>query len=338
MARAAGNSRLAVTIDLHAPGRHVGDVMLKWSDNANPLGHYPIPIISLKGGSGPTLLVLGGAHGDEFEGPAAIMRLAATLSHHDLAGQLILMPALNAPALGVSSRVSPLDGVNLNRAFPGDADGGPTSALAHYIESVLMPRCDAVIDLHSGGKASWFAPCALATRTADTQLSAQNDALACAFGLPLIWVLGENNDDRSVNAAAERAGVPMIAAELGGGGGVDPDVTDLAERGLRQCMQHLDMIPGDLPSHTTPHRVTLAASQDTLFAPSDGLFDRKFSAGQHVKANQTAGTLHFPLEPARTAQQLTFPRSGFVLAHCTRGIVARGEMLALVVQSLPKGQ
>ena len=56
--------------------------------------------------------------------------------------------------------------------------------------------------------------------------------LAHLFGLPLIWRLGAMNDARSVNSAAERAGVPMIATELGGGGGCDPAVTDPAEAGI----------------------------------------------------------------------------------------------------------
>ena len=64
---------------------------------------------------------------------------------------------MNAPALMDSSRVSPLDQITMNRAFPGDADGGPTQMLAHFIETRLLPLCDAAIDLHSGGKAAIFA-------------------------------------------------------------------------------------------------------------------------------------------------------------------------------------
>ena len=186
----SSESRLQLAIDLDGPGRCIGDLMLRWSDNANPLGYHPIPIISIRGGDGPVVLIIGGTHGDEFEGPAAIMRLAQKLAPDALSGQVILIPALCAPALAAASRVSPLDGANLNRAFPGDPDGGPTAMLAHFVETVLMPRCDAVIDLHSGGMAAFFQPCALATRTADASLYGRNLDLARAFGLPLIWVLG----------------------------------------------------------------------------------------------------------------------------------------------------
>ena len=198
MTQSSGPSRLTLTIDLDKPGRQTGDLMLRWSDNTIPLGYHPVPMISLKGKDGPTVLILGGTHGDEFEGPSAIMRLAQELDPATLSGQIILIPGLNAPAFAASSRVSPLDNGNLNRAFPGDPNGGPTAMLAHFVETQLIPRADFVIDLHSGGKASYFQPCALATRTDDADLYRANLDLAHAFGLPLVWVLGPYNDNRSI--------------------------------------------------------------------------------------------------------------------------------------------
>ena len=325
-------SRLSPGIDLSAPGHHSGDLRLKWSDNSSPLGYHPIPMISIRGGDGPVVLITGGTHGDEFEGPAAIMRLAGRLDPADLLGQVILMPALNAPALVASARVSPLDGANLNRAFPGDPDGGPTAMIADYIET-LLPRCDAAIDLHSGGRASVFAASALATQTTDPALYARNLALARAFGLPLIWELGGQNDNRSLNGAAERAGIVMIAAELGGGGGVDPAITDAAEAGLIRALTHLGVLSGTAPL-SDPRRVEIRAPQHTLYAPADGIFDRSVSAGQDVQAGDPAGRFHFVMEPERPSRPVLFPADGFVLAHTARGYVKRGDLLALVAQDV----
>ena len=335
MPDAKQKSRLALTFDLDASGRNQGDIMLRWSDNAMPLGYYPVPVISIKNGEGPTALIIGGTHGDEFEGPAAIMRLAASLTPSDISGQLILIPGLNAPAFRDSSRVSPLDGANLNRAFPGDADGGPTAMLAHFLETEIMPRCDAVLDLHSGGKASFFQPCTLATRTRNPDLFEANLALARAFGLPFLWVLGATNDNRSVNSAAERVGIPMIATELGGGGGVDTEITNRAERGLRNCLVHLGMVSGAV-TPVTPRMIEIASPHHSLYAPGVGLFDRAVSAGTDVKAGQSAGRLHFPSEPARDSVDIVFPRNGYVLAHANRGMVQRGDLLVLVAQDVPK--
>lgn len=319
------SSRVSTDIDLAMTGRQIGDLRIRWSDNRCPLGHYPVPIVCIAGDSGPTVLLTGGVHGDEFEGPAALMRLAHSLSPNDVVGRIILLPTLNAAAVCESSRVSPLDGVNLNRAFPGDPDGGPMQMLADFVETVLLPECDAAIDLHSGGKASVFAPCTLAQL--DGAQGAANLALAEAFGAPYLWVSGEGNDDRSLNAAASRQGVSMIAAELGGGGGCDPGMTDFAEAAVQRCLNHLGLT--DLPVAAGAALETLRP-EISLTAPASGLFDRRFAAGDRVEAGQLAGHLRFVDEPVREPLAVNFPSAGRVLAQTNRGHLARGELIALV--------
>ncbi|MEM9250433.1 MAG: succinylglutamate desuccinylase/aspartoacylase family protein, partial [Pseudomonadota bacterium] len=329
---------LIVTTDLDSPGRHFGDAMLRWSDTTSPLGYHPVPVTSLKGQPGQTLLIVGGTHGDEFEGPAALMRLVHDLDPDALAGQIIALPAFNARAVEATTRTSPLDGANLNRAFPGDPLGGPTAMLAHFLETELLPRCDAAVDLHSGGKASFFTPCALPTQTADTGLAEANMALARVFGLPTIWRLGAHNDARSVNSAADRAGVPMIAAELGGGGGVDPGITNAAERGLRNILKHVGILPGSPEAPPQQRIVEIADPRDSLYAPATGLYDRALTAGQSVQAGDPAGRFHFLMEPERAPLQLVVPHDGYVLAHTQRGYVTRGDLLALIVRDVDETQ
>ncbi|NNE81251.1 MAG: succinylglutamate desuccinylase [Silicimonas sp.] len=327
-------SGMLVTTDLAALGQHFGDAMLRWSDNSNPLGYHPIPVISLKGGEGPVVLLTGGTHGDEFEGPSAIMRLVQRLDPSLMHGQIIAIPALNMPAVSVSSRVTPLDGANLNRAFPGDSQGGPTAMIADFLQAQILPLCDAAIDLHSGGRASFFQPCTLPTKTPDAELASTNMDLAHAFGLPLIWRLGPLNDNRSLNGAAERAGVPMIATELGGGGGVDPDITDAAETGILNVLRHLGVLDGEPAPAPGQRTVELVEPGDSLFARADGLFDRAIRAGQDVVAGDFAGQFHYVGEPERPSDTLRIPRDGMVLAHSNRGMVKRGELLALIVRDV----
>ena len=323
-------TRIRTNLDFAAKGRQTGDLRLKWSDAAMPLGYWPIPAALMANGDGPTLLLTGGTHGDEFEGPTALMHLVNNFDPGRLRGRLIVLPALNAPAVSRSSRVSPLDGGNLNRSFPGDANGGPTAMIAHFVEEVLLPICEAAIDFHSGGKASVYADCALAARSDEPKLHSANLTLAKAFGAPLMWILGDQNEDRSLNAAARRKGVPMIATELSGGGGVDRDSVDLALDGIQRCMRHLGMIEDAPPSRYEPRLVEIASPDQTLHAPFQGLFLPAFDPGDIVKAKERAGTLYPLFEPERPPLELTFPTSGFVLARINRGLVERGEMLATV--------
>ena len=226
-------------IDLATPGKHEGHFALIHSDNGHPLGVHMIPAMSIVGGEGPSVLLVGGVHGDEYEGPVALMRLFQSLATADISGRLIFLPMANAPAMRAGTRCSPLDGGNLNRAFPGDPKGGPTAQIAHLISDCLIPAMDAVIDLHSGGKAAWFVPSALAARSRDGGLDVANMALATAFGTEVIWVLPSGPEVHSLNGAATRHGVPCIAAELGGAGRVGRAPLAAAEDGLRRCLTFL---------------------------------------------------------------------------------------------------
>ena len=100
-------TRLEVNISLELPGKRAGDIMLRWSDNARPLGVYPIPVACVVGKPGPTALLVAGVHGDEFEGPVALHRLFEETEPDQITGRLIILPAFNCPAILNSQRVSP---------------------------------------------------------------------------------------------------------------------------------------------------------------------------------------------------------------------------------------
>ena len=327
-------SRIHCPLDLTGPGKRAGALQLPHSDNANPLGFYPIPMMAVVGAPGPTTLLTGGVHGDEFEGPVALLDLYRQLDPSALKGRLLILPALNAPALRAAARVSPLDGGNLNRAFPGDPSGPPTAMIAHLVESLLMPQCEAAIDLHSGGKAAFFAPSALAARAADGALDPENMALAEAFGAPVIWVLGRHNEDRSVNAAATRQGVRMIATELGGRGTVTPDILALAKRGLRRCLARLGHIEEALEPLPAPLRVEIGAADHKVYCPSAGLYEPVVEAGVPVSEGDLLARLHSLEAPDEAPRELRAPTDGLLLAVASRGIVAQGDFAGLVAQEL----
>ena len=87
-------------------------------------------------GDGPTLAVLAGVHGDEYEGIRAIPRIFRALDQADLRGRLIAVPVCNVPAYRTATRSSPIDGLNLARVFPGDPRGTVTQRIAHVVTEV----------------------------------------------------------------------------------------------------------------------------------------------------------------------------------------------------------
>ncbi len=112
-----------------------------------------VPLILVNGSRpGPRVVITGGVHGGEFIGVDAATRLAGLLEPDEVAGQLVICPVANPPAVyGGRLNISPLDGVNINRVFPGDKDGGPTDRMAAWLFEHLIDGADAYVDLHSGG-------------------------------------------------------------------------------------------------------------------------------------------------------------------------------------------
>lgn len=330
-------TNISATIDFDAQGRQIGDLRLPWSGNEQPLGYHPVPVAVMKNGDGPTLLLAGGTHGDEYEGPALLMQLLHSITPDQLQGRLIIFPALNAPAVTAGARCSPLDDGNLNRAFPGDGSGGPTAMIARFIEDVVLPECNAAIDFHSGGNAYVFAPLAmvyLGARTADKR----SLGLAEAFNAPYTWA-AEFTEQTTFNAAAIRKDVPMFATELGGGGNVDPHMVQLARDGLFRVMHSLGMLDDSvgIPAAGNASVNVEVGRSGKLHATAEGLFLPAVTLEQPVKSGDAAGMLYSVTEPERAPSAVRFIENGIVLSLVSRGMVTRGDLLVMTGNTVKAG-
>src|SRR5437773_2201322 len=116
-------SQIRATLDFDRPGVTHGHLCVPYSYNLGGWANLLVPITVVANGKGRTALVTAGNHGDEYPGQIAILRLMRELRPEQVRGRIILVPMLNLPACKVSTRLSPLDGKNFNRSFPGKADG-----------------------------------------------------------------------------------------------------------------------------------------------------------------------------------------------------------------------
>jgi predicted deacylase len=323
---AAVLTRIACSIPLDVPGRHIGHLAVPFSDDAHAYGVIPVPIAVLGGGDGPTVLLTAGVHGDEYEGQIVLRRLLRTLDPARLAGRLIVLPALNLPAVRAARRTSPVDGANMNRAFPGDPDGGPTAQIAHYVEAVLLPRCQAALDLHSGGTASEYLPCSYVY--AGGAMAAAKMAMADAFAAPIAIVVGATAETRSLSAACERQGVKMIATELAGGGFVSHAALALADAGTRAVLRHLGVLPADPEDATRrTRRLQVPDRSHFLVCPANGLFEPLVTLGDNVDLGTAAGWVHDVDDPAVAPVPVNFASAGTVVARRLPALARRGDYL-----------
>ncbi|SAK96535.1 succinylglutamate desuccinylase/aspartoacylase [Caballeronia hypogeia] len=326
-------SLIATDIDYERTGFQTGTLRLPWSHDRSAYGHVPIPLAVLNAGDGPTVLLTGGNHGDEYEGPVALMKLMQRMPALSIRGRLIVIPGLNFPAFLNGSRTSPIDGGNLNRLFPGARHGKPTEMIAHYIETELLPRADIVIDLHAGGASFEHAPTLLASPPPphDVERRALYLDLVRAFGAPNTMIMDLLGEDRTFAAAAERHGKLFLCGEFGGHAGCDAASLAIVESGLQRVLQRLGVTPDEriaAPSRTRYLRVE--GAQHYVYAPSAGVFEPAFALGDDVCAGQLAGRLFDPHEPWRAPREIVFRGAGRVMCVRTFARVEAGDCIALI--------
>src|SRR3546814_6601751 len=91
MASIPSNSLITTDVDYDQPGYQAGHLRLPYSHDRSGYGFIPIPIAVLKQGEGPTVLLTGGNHGDEYEGPVALMKLMRRMPGLQVSGKLIVI-------------------------------------------------------------------------------------------------------------------------------------------------------------------------------------------------------------------------------------------------------
>jgi N-alpha-acetyl-L-2,4-diaminobutyrate deacetylase len=203
-----------------------------------------IPITVVKNGEGPTALLTGGNHGDEYEGPIALFDLARTLKAEDVCGRVIILPAMNYPAFVAGTRTSPIDKGNLNRSFPGKPDGTVTQKIADYFQRALLPLADIVLDFHSGGKTLDFLPFCAAHILSDKAQEQRSFELVQAFSAPYSMKMLEIDAVGMYDTAAEEMGKVFITTELRGGGTATAKSAGIAKRGVVNVLRQAGIVNG----------------------------------------------------------------------------------------------
>jgi len=328
-------TRIFTDVDYEQDGKQVGWLYLPYSVTRSAYGNISIPVACIKNGKGPTVLFTAGTHGDEYEGQIALCKLVRSLQPGDIRGRVIIVTAANLPAAMAGTRVSPLDEGNLARVFPGDPDGTPTRAIAHYIDTVLFSKVDFYHDLHAGGSSLDYVPFASMRKSGNPELDARAMAALRAFAPPMGLVWAHSLDSGlSIGAAigaAIRRGIVTLGGEFGGGGGVSITGVRVVERGIRNLLVHAGCMAPDGKSKEEPAQTRLmeVRGQDYfVLAPEAGLFEPFVELSENVQAGQPCGQIHFVDNPVREPVPTAFRASGMVVCKRRFGRVERGDCVA----------
>ncbi len=323
------------TVPFDCDGKHHGFLRLPHSRNKSAWGAVMTPITVIRNGPGPTALLTGANHGDEYEGPIALQGLAHDLEAGEIAGRVIILPYMNYPAFRAGTRVSPIDGVNLNRAFPGAPDGSATEKIADYFQTELVPMADVVLDYHSGGKTLDFLPFACAHHLDDPAQQAACVAAVTAFNAPYTLMLREIDPVGMYDTAVEAQGKVFVTTELGGGGTATARSARIARKGARNLLIHAGILAGT-PERETTVMLDMPDEDCYHFATAEGLAEPLVDLGEMVEADQPLARI-WPADRTGLMPLVhRAQRSGVLAARHFPGLIRTGDCLAVIATAMPE--
>jgi predicted deacylase len=294
-------------------------------------GGTTIPISIVHGRApGPVLALIAGTHGMEYVPILGLQRLRGTLDPVTLRGTIIMVHVANMPSfLGRTVYYSPADGQNLNRVYPGKADGTLSERIAHAITTQVIERATHVVDLHCGDGNESLRPYTYWITTGDPQVAEEGRAMALAFGLPHIVVDGARPTDPAAsiytsNTAITR-GKPALTTETGALAQVDEESIGLMLRGIAGLLRHLKMQEDGPPPLTTP---VMLRQSEVLRAGATGIFYPAIERGHTVAKGGLIGRItdfH-----GRLLEEIVAPFDGEILYVIGTPPMSSGEPVAMI--------
>ena len=210
-----------------------------------------VPFSIIRGATaGPTLALIGGTHGSEVAPIVALQRLRADVDPAQLKGTLLIVHVANMPSfLGRTIYYSPIDGKNLNRVYPGKADGTSSERIAYAITNEIIQRSDYLVDMHAGDGNESLRPYSYWSNLGiNPKVDSIAKDLALAWGHERIVV--DNDRPKDVNASvytqntAQLRGKPAITTETGWLGEPNELMVQRNVAGAMNVMRYLRMLPG----------------------------------------------------------------------------------------------
>jgi predicted deacylase len=277
---------------------------------------------------GPHLLISAGVHGDEFEPMLAANELARQIGPLLFAGKLTIVPIVNTSAYELGARCG-ADGLDLARVCPGNETGSITQKLAAQI-SILIMDADYYIDLHTGGNLFEILPLAGYMLHSNPVVLQQQQEMARAFNLPVVWGTESSPNGRTLSVARDLS-IPSIYVEYGGGGTLKLPIVKTYVEGCMNVLKWLNMIAsGETPQQVKQYWVEdyipdNGHFQSKMPAPADGIFSPAVRLGEVVKKKQLWGIIIDPV--SGKVSEIISEGEGIVLFLRMSARVKQGDAL-----------
>lgn len=305
---------------------------------AGELAHKAVvqlPVIVVAGKKeGPVLWINGTVHGDELNGSYAAWELSGEIDPEQLSGTLVVTPICNPIAFECRNKISAIDNMDMDTAFPGDPEGMMTQRIAHLIYREIKANAGAVISFHTMAtpyRADPYSVRKIIPGVSDS-VNEVSEGMQRAFGVVtncLVDLRGDTNELPGVTSGAlditcMKDGIPAFMGEMGQGGKVETEYVEAAKKGILNVMRYLKMLEGPVEK---PGRQVLITKRRFLRSDKGGMIRMNVKSGDEVKAGESLLNLHYygdEMEsyPART--------DCYVIGVRENPVVSTGDRVAFV--------
>jgi predicted deacylase len=324
-------------IDFSLPGKHHYQVAFHLDSG---WGYSLVPMTVINGTAGAAaegsgVAAFGGTHGNEYEGQVAVKRLCHELDPARMRGRAILVPQLSESACRAHQRCSGEDGVNMNRAFPGNPRGTLSYRISNFVKTRVFPQVRVVLDIHAGGREAVFPLCTSFHPLPDPRQFAETETVARLFDTPFLFVYSRQMASGLLSDEAEDEGKIALGGEFGHAEGCSARGVRHVFEGVRNVLRHYGMLEGEIARIATerqspPRMVQAPHMSDYIPAPRAGIWEPVVEPGADVREGDLLGRLHDFSDHSAEPLEIRAHKTGVVIAMYFAALCHKGLTLYVI--------
>lgn len=277
---------------------------------------------------GPVLYVQAAVHGDEVNGVETVRRVVTSTDPKQMRGILLAVPITNGPGFLRHQRRNPFDEEDMNRIWPGKANGMISQQMAHHFYDQAIRHAQYVIDLHTANRNTLL-------HVVYGRGDSASRKMAETFGLELLLEediskeLEQARFTGKLRNVLTAGGVPAITPELGGNDVFEEEHIVLGVRGVTNVMKYLGMLEGDVVPPDGPQITLYGSHLDKVYANQGGIWVAQVHGGERVRKSQPLGVI-YSLRTFEILDCPVAPYDGYVLGTADVPIVNIGDSLTAI--------
>lgn len=316
---------------------NIGDIYAKKGEKKTglltvaeiPTGTVDLPITIINGTrSGPTLVITAGVHGCEYPGMRGAQIIAKKTKASELAGALIIVHNVNVPGfINQTAFFNPLDGINLNRIWPGNLEPGVfygAGSISHHITNAVYEKVQKkathYMDMHGGDLTEDIPHFSASVMIGEKKVD-DISRMMLKYSLAKYIREGAPRPGHTTTSAAELK-IPNVLHEAGRAGMLEKENVTKHVNAIRNVMKYLGMIEGKPIEPTKQIKIRRGPG---VRAKHGGFFESLVEPGDIVSEGQTIGIIYNVF--GETIEEIKSPTRGVIMIINFRSAKSVGERL-----------